>query len=178
MAAQKRISNQFEEVNEKHNKAVKLLHQRCDQIIQDHSKSIDNLVKSEQLEAIYKKFPQFASHEELKKHKDRVEPLCKTTIAEQNKFKLEHTQMKEMIRRFDELLADKTNKISLIELEERVSKNYLSQKQWGQLQEQFRVMNEEVLAQLENNKEFIAKQEEKLDAIVLQKVQDKLDFML
>lgn len=34
--------------------------------------------------------------------------------------------MKEMIRRFDECLAGKTNKISLIELEERVSKEYLS----------------------------------------------------
>lgn len=83
------------------------------------------------MDLIYKKFSEFASHEELVKHKNRVEPLVKTTIAEQNKFKMEHSQMKEMIRRFDECLAGKTNKISLIELEERVSKEYLSQKQWN-----------------------------------------------
>lgn len=39
-------------------------------------------------------------------------------------------------------------------------------------------MNDEVLSQLQNNKNFIAKQEEKLDEIVMRKVQDKLDFML
>lgn len=33
-----------------------------------------------------------------------------------------------MIRRFDECLAEKTNKISLVELEHRIQENYLHRK--------------------------------------------------
>ena len=133
LSAQRRTSKQFEDMGEKYNKAIKLLHERADHIIEDQKKSIENLVKKEEVELIYRKFAEFASHEELVKHKNRVEPLVKNFINEQSKFKMEHTQMKEMIRRFDECLAGKTNKMSLVELEERVSKEYLSQKQWNQL---------------------------------------------
>ena len=52
-------------------------------------------------------------------------------------FGYEHKQMKEMIRRFDELLADKANKMSLIELEYKVSENYLLKKAWEKMQDKF-----------------------------------------
>lgn len=38
--------------------------------------------------------------------------------------------MKEMIRRFDECISDKANKMSLIELEHRIGENFLVKKAW------------------------------------------------
>ena len=45
-----------------------------------------------------------------------------------------------MIRRIDELLAEKTNKIALLELEDRIGKKFLLRKQWEELNDQFTVI--------------------------------------
>ena len=41
--------------------------------------------------------------------------------------------MKEMIRRFDECISEKANKMSLVELEQKISDQYLPKKSWDQL---------------------------------------------
>lgn len=43
--------------------------------------------------------------------------------------------MKEMIRRFDEVLSDKASKIGLHELETHIEKLYVKKKYWDILQE-------------------------------------------
>ena len=52
--------------------------------------------------------------------------------------------MKEMIRRFDECISEKANKMSLVELEHRVADAYLPKKSWDQLQEKFEELNGQI----------------------------------
>ena len=52
--------------------------------------------------------------------------------------------MKEMIRRFDECISEKANKMSLVELEQKVSEQYLPKKTWDQLQEKFEELNGQI----------------------------------
>ena len=49
---------------------------------------------------------------------------CKDSQAT---FVYEHQQMREMIRRFDECLSEKANKMALTELEHRIGENFLKQ---------------------------------------------------
>ena len=49
---------------------------------------------------------------------------CKESQA---KFVYEHLQMKEMIRRFDEVLGEKANKMAITELEHRIGEGFLKQ---------------------------------------------------
>ncbi len=45
--------------------------------------------------------------------------------------------MKEMIRRFDETLAVKANKMSLTELEQKIGKTFLKLKYWDEMLQKF-----------------------------------------
>lgn len=56
-----------------------------------------------------------------------------------------------MIRRFDECLADKVNKMTLVELERRINQNFLSQKMWESLQEQFDEMSTTIFKKLKEH---------------------------
>ena len=76
-----------------------------------------SLVTKDDIERVYKRFSEFASYAELDKHKKEIEPMVKLCRSTQDKFVFEHEQMKEMIRRFDECISEKANKMSLIELE-------------------------------------------------------------
>ena len=49
----------------------------------------------------------------------------------------EFKQMKEMIRRFDEVLSVKANNYSLKELENRIGENFLKKSSWNELQNKF-----------------------------------------
>lgn len=49
-----------------------------------------------------------------------------------------------MIRRFDECIAEKANKMSLTELEHRVSQNYLQKKFWDELQIKFKSLTDNI----------------------------------
>lgn len=49
--------------------------------------------------------------------------------------------MKEMIRRFDECLSDKANKMGITELEHRIGENFLKQSQWAELLDKFSDMD-------------------------------------
>ena len=73
------------------------------------------------IERVYKRFTECASYEELAKHKTEIEPLVRLCRKSQNDFSTEHQQMKEMIRRFDECISEKSNKVAVIELEHRVA---------------------------------------------------------
>ena len=52
--------------------------------------------------------------------------------------------MKEMIRRFDECISEKANKMSLVELEQKIQDLYLPKKLWDQLQEKFDELNGQI----------------------------------
>ena len=41
--------------------------------------------------------------------------------------------MREMIRRFDECISEKANKMSLMELEQKIGENFLHKKMWQEL---------------------------------------------
>ena len=90
---------------------------------------------------MYKRFKEFASYEELAKHKNEIEPLVRLCRKGQNEFSTEHQQMKEMIRRFDECISEKANKVGMIELEHRIADLYLPKKSWDQLQDKFEELN-------------------------------------
>ena len=55
--------------------------------------------------------------------------------------------MKEMIRRFDECLSEKANKMSLKELEHRINDNFLHNSKWDDLQEKFSSLTSEITSQ-------------------------------
>ena len=61
-----------------------------------------------------------------------------------------------MIRRFDELLADKTNKMSLTELEKRVFDTFLQKKEMMLLQQKTKEINQQVKVQMQKNEELFA----------------------
>ena len=61
-----------------------------------------------------------------------------TQCAKQIKIHdFEFKQMKEMIRRFDEVLSVKANNYSLKELENRIGENFLKKSSWNELQDKF-----------------------------------------
>ena len=60
--------------------------------------------------------------------------LCKNQIQIHD---FEFKQMKEMIRRFDEVLSVKANNYSLKELELRIGENFLKKSSWNELQNKF-----------------------------------------
>jgi len=82
-------------------------------------------VTKEDIQRVYKRFDGCASEKELVRHKALIEPMVKSMCLDNNLFKVEHQQMKEMIRRFDECISDKANKMSLVELEHRIGENFL-----------------------------------------------------
>ena len=83
--------------------------------------------------------------------------LCR---KEQGLFVTEHQQMKEMIRRFDECISEKANKMSLVELEQKIADQYLPKKFWDQLQEKFEELNSQIGVQFKKNTEFFSQQQD------------------
>ena len=52
-------------------------------------------------------------------------------------FVKEHSQMKEMIRQFDEIISDKVNKFALLSLEEKIKDSYLKKSQFHNIEDSF-----------------------------------------
>lgn len=48
-------------------------------------------------------------------------------------FGAQNMQMKEMIRRFDEVISDKASKSQLVELEYQIDQGYVKKKYWDKL---------------------------------------------
>ena len=106
-------------------RAMKELREEVDQQAEENHKLMVNLVSKSDMEKVYKRFGEYASYADFNVFKERVEPLV--TKCEQDLYKYErhNTQMREMIRRFDELLSDKVNKYTHKKLEEYVDETFL-----------------------------------------------------
>ena len=61
-----------------------------------------------------------ATKQELGVVRNEVLPVIGQYRVEMDKFRDSHQQMKEMIRRFDEVLSEKASKVALIELEKEI----------------------------------------------------------
>jgi hypothetical protein len=86
--------------------------------------------------------------------------------------------MKEMIRRFDELLATKANKQSLLELEHKIGEQFLRVREWDKLNEKFNGVMVEIGEKMAKNADFVNNQKTAMNALVTQIITEKLEFML
>ena len=114
------------------------------QITEDHSSTIKSLVTKTDIERVYRRFEEFASYKHLESFKKEVQPLVTKCNKDNEKFCFEHQQMREMIRRFDECISEKANKMSLMELEQKIGENFLHKKMWQELQEKFTDLNTKI----------------------------------
>lgn len=98
------------------------------------------------IQRVYNRLDDFARHKDFTDFQAELRPViieCKNDLTY---YRTEHGQMKEMIRRFDETIAEKANKMSMVELEKRINDNFLNIKQWDALQEKFADLNSEINA--------------------------------
>ena len=66
-----------------------------------------------------------------------MKPLAVKCEKDLEKYQLHNAQMKEMIRRFDELISDKVNKYTHKTLEDYVNATFLPKARWDPIQEEF-----------------------------------------
>ena len=83
------------------------------------------LVTKTDFEKLYSRFNDYASYQDFKLFKQKVEPLVDKCEKDLFKYEKHNTQMREMIRRFDELISDKVNKYTHKKLEEYVDQTFL-----------------------------------------------------
>ena len=116
-------------------------------IAAEQEETIQSLVTKSDIQLVKEKFYDYAKLTDLKALKDEITPLVTTCRHSLDLFTTEHAQMKEMIRRFDECLSEKANKMSLIELEHRINDNFLHNSKWDDLQEKFSSLTSEITSQ-------------------------------
>ena len=73
----------------------------------------------------------------MTKFKQEVKPIAENCAKALEKYGLQNAQMKEMIRRFDELLSDKVNKYTHKKLEDYVNATFLERHRWGPIEREF-----------------------------------------
>jgi len=91
----------------------------------EHTKTMTSFVTKPDIARLYERFKEFVCFGDFDKFKEEIRPSVEGVRKDQEVFGFEHRQMKEMIRRFDELLADKANKMSLTELEHKIGEQFL-----------------------------------------------------
>ena len=94
-------------------------------ITKESQEKLSLLVTKEDIERVYRRFNDFAEKQDLVKHQNDIKPMVERCKESQAKFVYEHMQMKEMIRRFDEVLGEKANKMAITELEHRIGEGFL-----------------------------------------------------
>jgi len=135
-------------------------------------------VTKQDVRAISDRFKDLPTLQHFRSLESKILPIVDKVKESQDAFSYEHGQMQEMIRRFDELLANKVNKISLIELEHRIGENFLARNFWDTLQEKFSKITSDINEQLIESQNFIGRQQQSINALVVKTVQEKLEFML
>ncbi|CDW87578.1 UNKNOWN [Stylonychia lemnae] len=81
-------------------------------------------------------------------------PVIKKFRLEVEQFKDTYEQVREMIRRFDEIISEKASKSSLLELEFDIGQNYVKKKYWDKLQEQIQAsvnQQQDMVKLMQNN---------------------------
>ena len=68
------------------------------------------------IKKVYDKMEEKSNLADFKAFKDDIQPLVDGSTRKLHNFIKEHAQMKEMIRRFDEVISEKVNKFALLEL--------------------------------------------------------------
>ena len=106
-------------------------------------KFMANLVTKTDIQRIYDRFENYASFTEMNKFKQEVLPIATKCEKELAKYQLQNAQMKEMIRRFDELISDKVNKYTHKKLEDHVTATYLEKSRWEPIEREFEEIRKE-----------------------------------
>lgn len=106
---------------------------KLNQIKKDSQETITSLVTKADIKRVYDRLDDFARFSDLTKFQEELRPVMNDCRTDLTLYATEHAQMKEMIRRFDECLAEKANKMTLVELEKRIQDNFLNIKQWDAL---------------------------------------------
>ena len=110
------------------------------------------LVTKTDFEKLYSRFNDYASYQDFKLFKQKVEPLVDKCEKDLFKYEKHNTQMREMIRRFDELISDKVNKYTHKKLEEYVDDTFLEKIEVEQLKIEFadiKVRNKKMVEDVE-----------------------------
>ena len=128
MLSSRRVQNQVQSIDFKVEAATKDLQEKLLKMSENIEKTTKELVKRSEITNINNRFNEMVNKTEFAKLGRKIDPIVEEIEQSQNGFRKEQQQMAEMIRRFDELLLEKTNKVSLIELEHRISENYLHKK--------------------------------------------------
>lgn len=92
--------------------------------IETELKGVQNILpkKAEQLEVrrVWKNFENYCSYQELKDLYNKVMPTLQRYDAKMMDMSRDYERSKEIIRRYDEVLLEKANKLAVKELEEYV----------------------------------------------------------
>ena len=101
------------------------MNKKINKIAADQTETIQSLVTKADIARVLTRFDDYATTTELSMFTGKINPLVKECRESLDLFVNEHAQMKEMIRRFDECISEKANKMSLVELERRIGDNFL-----------------------------------------------------
>lgn len=77
---------------------------------------------------------QFATQSSVRELKKEIVPEVRAFERKLLDFSQQNEQMKEMIRRFDEIVSDKASKSQLTELEYQIDQAFVKKKYWDKLQ--------------------------------------------
>ena len=119
------------------NRSIKAIREEFDKQAEENNKLMVNLVSRSDFEKIYSRFSEYASFEDFEKFRLKVDPMVSRCENDLMKYEKNNTQMREMIRRFDELISDKVNKYTFKKLEEYVDETFLEKSEVEQLKLEF-----------------------------------------
>lgn len=108
-----------------------------------YSEMFNNKMKSKiemadltkEIEAVKAFFPSFCTYEHIKNINAKIDPFIETVQGTVDQFTADHADIKQIVRRFDEVLWEKASKFNLDELKTELQ-NYTHQKQFSEYQEQ------------------------------------------
>ena len=80
-----------------------------------------------------------------------------------DKFMNDNLDMRECVRKFDENLSIKSNKIDIITMVEQLKVNFIDHELWNSLKQEFLSVKVDLKQQAENNLLFLDNIREKMD---------------
>eukprot|EP00347_Sterkiella_histriomuscorum_P007153 403350064 len=127
------------------------------------------------LERIKQSLDRFSTVTEFNTLKNDVLPVIRSFKLDIDGFKESNEQIKEMIRRFDEVLSEKASKVSILEFEHQIEKEYVRKKYWDQLQDEIKTtiqhQQDVVVVMQKNVNNFEGQMGEKIEETVKKSLQ-------
>lgn len=97
---------------------------------------IQQRVTYEELDVVKLDMQKYATLNGLRELEKKVLPVVNAMCDKVQEFGASNDQMREMIRRFDEVLSDKAAKSALQQLEYEIDQAYVKKKYWERLQDE------------------------------------------